>query len=378
MKQFTIILLALCFVINMGMAQSDGERRAVAELQKELKIVEDQEKKALRAQIDNINSLLNNGVISQEEAKKLKLKAAMASTRKIEQRQASLRESIFFLEEKLKTPPRKDEVEIFLDVDNYSKETEGIMIQSPRTRAQLFEKPEPKPMPQKTIPVQRGEIKAPTTLDVVFALGLNNTVSEGITWQAIEDEENYEFYSSRFWEVGLALKTPLWKKNGFRLKYGISYQLNELEPNGNRFFGVADGRSELQQFPRALSESRFLVHNLVLPVHLEFGPTKLKTRPDGTTYYSASNQFKIGVGGYIGYNLDAEQQLEYPILFRRRIFNKLERIDVPNINQQIFGLSGYVGFGAFSIYGKYDLNTIFEDDDLNNEQFVSVGVRIDL
>lgn len=355
-------------------AQEAPNREAIEVLRKQLDIVEQEEKKALKEQVENINSLLDNGVINKAEADKLKLKAAEERTKKIDERQAVLLKTIFFLENDGETSKGNKEVEIFLDVDSYTKEKEGLKLNLPKektTPENLAETPLEGP----TV-LEKKELRSPTTLDIVFAMGLNNAVRDGITWQDIEDERDYLFYSSRFWEIGFALKTPLWKKNGLRLKYGVSYQRNELEPSGNRIFAEVDGQTVLQDFPSYLHKSSFVVHNLVLPIHLEFGPTKMKHNRKGR-YYSTSNQFKIGIGGYVGISLDEEQRMEYPFLFRRRRFYRAETRGDYNVNQQIYGLSGYIGFGAFSLYGKYDLNTIFNNDS-QNQQFVSVGLRLDL
>ncbi|RKN81642.1 hypothetical protein [Ulvibacterium marinum] len=371
-----IILLMLIIILPLAgiEAQEAPQEEVIEVLRKQLDIVEEEEKKALKKQVENINSLLDNGVINKAEADKLKLKAAEERTKKIDERQAVLLKTIFFLENNEETPKGSKEVEIFLDVDSYAKEKEGLKLNLPK-RKMVPESTSQVPL--ETLPAsEKKEIRNSTTLDIVLALGLNNAVRDGITWQDIEDERDYLFYSSRFWEIGFALKTPLLKKNGLRLKYGVSYQRNELEPSGNRIFAEVDGQTVLQDFPSYLHKSSFVVHNLVLPIHLEFGPTKMKYNRKGG-YYSTSNQFKIGIGGYVGISLDEEQRMEYPFLFRRRRFYRAETRGDYNVNQQIYGLSAYIGFGAFSLYGKYDLNTIFNNDS-QDQQFVSVGFRLDL
>ena len=94
-------------------------------------------------------------------------------------------------------------------------------------------------------------------------------------------------------------------------------------------------------------------------------------------YFSASNKFKIGLGGYIGVNLNARQELISTVVLRGRPFRSADISDDFDVNNEIYGLSAYIGFGAFSLYGKYDLNTIFQNDVLD-QQFVSAGLRIDL
>ena len=47
-----------------------------------------------------------------------------------------------------------------------------------------------------------------------------------------------------------------------------------------------------------------------------------------------------------------------------------------NASDFIYGLSAYVGIGTTSLYAKYDLNSLFKDQavDQNN---ISLGVRFD-
>jgi hypothetical protein len=112
---------------------------------------------------------------------------------------------------------------------------------------------------------------------------------------------------------------------------------------------------------------------LVFPVHFEFGPSK---RIDKDTYfrYSTDNQFKIGIGGYAGFNIGTRQKLKYE-LDGERIKEKQKR-DF-NTSNVVYGLSGYIAFGDTALYVKYDLSPIFKDQviDQNN---ISIGVRFDM
>ncbi|MEM9142318.1 MAG: hypothetical protein AAGA86_04975 [Bacteroidota bacterium] len=380
MGKITFCIMALLMVLGQGVAQENPETEAAEALREQLDRIEEEEKAILRKQVENINSLLENGVIDQTKAEELKIKAAEERTKKIDERQGVLRETLFFLESNIEKPKKKDEVEILLDVDSYAKETPGVLLDlSPsKDRVGTAELDYDKTVNlEERVESDVGKIYSPTTVDLVFALGLNNTVWEGISWERdIEEEADYLFYSSRFWELGFTLKTPLEEKNRIRLKYGLSYQLNELEPSGNRYFSQTEGLVQLQDFPGILLGSRFVAHNIVFPIHLELGPTRLKSGAKGG-YYSTSNRFKIGFGGYLGLNLTSRQELEYPVILRRQRFTRLEVIDDFPVNREVYGISAYIGFGAFSLYGKYDLNAIFENG-LRDEQFVSMGFRIDL
>ena len=375
MKIVCYIFLAFVFAPMVLIAQeSDEDKTATIELlQKRLNQIEQEEKTALRKQVENINSLFENGVVDKEEADRLKLKAAEGRAQIIEKRQASLLETIAFLEKKEGVNSKQvDGTPIFLDIDSYFDEREGAR-EMEKTRAAPLRVEEPR---QELLAPQKREFNSRTTLDLVFATGLNNAVREGITWTDFEDETDLNFYSSRFSEFGFALKTRLTEKNGLRIKYGLSIQINELEPSDNRFYAEVDGQTTFVQFPTLLDKSSFVLSNLVLPVHFELGPAKRKFNSNGD-YYSTSNQFKIGVGGYLGFNMSARQRLRFVSQFRGRDFDNQRVIGGYDVNRAIYGLSGYVGFGAISVYGKYDLNTVFGNG-ITDQRNVSVGLRIDL
>ena len=364
MKKIVFMTLTLLFTL-----QINAQEQTISLLRNQLEAIETEEKNELKKQIENINSMFENSVINAEEAKRLKIKAAEARAWKIQERQAVILETIAILEKKqsAQQQPVRDP-NIFLDIDSYF--SGDVEPQQPDTLSVAPAKAKPQP----AIPLTEGEVKSPTTLDLVLAFGYNNAIGEG-SWQDLEEDRDYALYNSQFLEIGLVLKTPLTKKNGLRLKYGLSYQSNGLRPNNNRFFAEVDGQTQLQTDHR-LTASGFHVNNLVLPLHLEFGPTKKKENRN-YTYYSASNQLKFGIGGYVGINLSAKQWVERPYFYRGFYWIGREEFKGYNINKEIYGLSAYVGIGAFSIYAKYDLNTIFENA-AKDQQFVSLGLRLDL
>ena len=374
MKNILLLSMVLLFALKSGISQENPEERTIQTLYERLANVEEEEREKLKKQIEDINSLLNNGVIDKSEADGHKLRAAEERTLKIEERRAVLLETITYLERRESKPKTFNGPEIFLDIDSYFMKKDNV---PPPNVPKEESFPHRLPKAPRTLQVpENKKFRNTTSLDLVFATGLSNTVREGITWQDIEDEENYSFYGSRFFEVGLALKTPLVKKNGLRLKYGISFQSNKLALKGNNYFTQIDGITTLAESDRYIGKSRFVVNNLIFPVHFEFGPTKKREHND-TYYYSTRNKFKIGIGSYAGLNLNARQWVQQFYWFRNFGFLGNRSIDGYDINNRIYGLSAYIGIGALSIYGKYDLNTIFENGALD-EQFVSLGLRLDL
>ncbi|MEO5789480.1 MAG: hypothetical protein ABIW77_13890, partial [Gelidibacter sp.] len=48
-----------------------------------------------------------------------------------------------------------------------------------------------------------------------------------------------------------------------------------------------------------------------------------------------------------------------------------------NTSNFVYGLSGYIGVGDFSVYAKYNLNELFKDQ-VTPQHNISLGLRWDL
>jgi hypothetical protein len=133
-----------------------------------------------------------------------------------------------------------------------------------------------------------------------------------------------------------------------------------------------DGQAELQEFEFDLEKSKFRMDNFVFPVHLEFGPSKIR-RSENSFRYSLDDQFRLGLGGYGGFNLGTRQKLKY----NRNGEDIKEKINGGfNTSNFVYGLSAYAGFENVLLYLKYDLNPIFKDAD-TEQRNISLGLRFD-
>jgi hypothetical protein len=204
----------------------------------------------------------------------------------------------------------------------------------------------------------------------VFAAGLNNVIIKG---QSLEDSP-YKIGGSRFAEIGWAWKTRVFKDNNWvRIKYGVSFQFNGLKPEDNQYFVDTGSQTELQEYPLELDKSKFRMDNLVIPIHFEFGPSK-KIEKEDYFRYSTHNKIKVGLGGYAGINLGSRQKLKFNE-DGEDIKQKL-KADY-NTNTFIYGVSAYIGWRGAALYAKYDLNTIFKDNPVQQRN-VSLGLRFDV
>jgi len=209
-----------------------------------------------------------------------------------------------------------------------------------------------------------------TTSDIVFAIGFNNALID----DAKLDDSPYELAGSGFVELGWAWKTRLMKNsNAIRLKYGFSFMWNKLDIKDNQYFVNNDGQITLEDFPYNLKKAKFRTTNLVFPVHFEFGPSKKIER---NTYfrYSTYKQFKIGLGGFAGFNIGTLQKLKYK-KDEKDVKDKLK--GGYNTTDLVYGLSGYIAIGNVGIYAKYDLSPIFKDQVIEQNN-ISLGIRFDM
>ena len=112
---------------------------------------------------------------------------------------------------------------------------------------------------------------------------------------------------------------------------------------------------------------------MVFPIHFEFGPSK-KIEEDTYFRYSTKNQFKIGLGGYGGFNIGTRQKLKYDIDGER---TKEKQKRGFNTTDLVYGVSGYVALDDIALYVKYDLSPIFKNQ-LVEQNNISIGLRFDI
>ncbi|MGB0895944.1 MAG: hypothetical protein ACPGRW_01345 [Flavobacteriaceae bacterium] len=209
-----------------------------------------------------------------------------------------------------------------------------------------------------------------TYTDIVVAVGFNNAIQEG---KSLNDSE-YKAAGSRFFELGFAWRTRVFEEsNWLRFKYGVSLQYNSLKPKNNQYFVRNGDVTTLETFPHELRKSKIRFTNLVLPIHFEFGPSK-KIEREHYFRYSTRKKFKVGIGGYAGLRIGTRQKLKYSIDGDKE---RDKQKDDFNANDFVYGLSGYVSWGAVGLYTKYDLNPLFSSPNAKQNN-ISLGIRFDM
>jgi len=364
----TITRLLVYLILILSFATTQGQTKEldsikvakmndkISDLEEDRTKIEEQEKSILKLKISKINKRLDSKEITAEEAENLKKEAAKTAALNIENRREIIDQKIALLQRN------------GYDAYQYKRVDEGnrmiLRIGGDESTSESFiyvgDRADDKPR----------KYDRRTTEDIVFAFGFNNTLIDG---QDLEDSP-YKLGGSGFIELGYAWKTRIFENTNFwRLKYGFSMQWNKLKIKDNNYLVNTDGNISLQEYPLDADKIKFRTTNLVIPIHLEFGPSK-KIEKEDYFRYSTFKKLKVGLGGYAGLNIGNMQKIKYKEDGEREKDKQRDQLEV---SEFIYGLSGYVALGNVALYVKYDLNPLFKNQEVDQNN-ISVGLRFDM
>lgn len=356
MKKIIVLIVLFCQVSFFATLLAQEVKVNVTETEeikeKKERVIKE-EKDALKKDVIAINNRLNNGEISVEEADELKQKAADIRALNIENKIAIIDNSVA-LSQREGINIRTEDTQIHISTD-------------PKLSISVFDGSE------SLVEIDMGKPKKydkRTRSNLMVAFGLNNAIIEG---QSI-DHSPYKIGRSRFFNMGWTWTTRLAQEsNKVRFRYGFEFQFKGLIPTDNKYF-VQDGEwTNLEVFEGSLDKAKLRMDNLVFPVHFEFGPSEKKDR-GSYIRYSTKKKFKFGIGSYVGFNMRTRQKLKYSLDGSKRKDKITQSYNTSNL---IYGLSSYIGVGDFSFCVQYDLNDIFNEPNLK-ENNISLGLRFDL
>ena len=337
------------------------EKRAKA-IADEIKSITDSEKKALKTEVEAIDQDVSKGLLSKEKGETLKLEKASVRAATIETKVA--------IEEAKLNQLIQDRVDGKLEDEPNKKGGRMIMLGGSNTEIgqnqteiniaslKVYDGNEDK----------KNRQSKRTTSQMVFATGLNNVVTN----DKVENSD-FRYLGSHFYELGVTYNTRILENdNLLHAKYGLSVMYNNLRPTDNRSFVINGNQTDLVLNTQDLKDSRFRNVYLVAPVHLEFDFSGNKDS-NGKPFFRTHNSFRLGVGGYAGVNLKSKQILKYD----DNNLNATERLKGDfNTTDFIYGLSSYIGYKSTSLYLKYDLNPLFKNNSVKQNN-ISLGLRFD-
>lgn len=338
------------------------EKRAKA-IANQIKKVTDNEKKALKTEVDSLDNQVANGIISKEKGEELKLKKAQF-------RAANIEKNIAIEETKLNQ----------LVQDKVDGKFENEVISRDRTKLVLGINTDSIGEHSRELNLtglkfyngqkdKHNRQSKRTTSQMVFAAGFNNLMTD----KKVANSD-FKYLDSHFYEWGLTYNTRILKEdNLLHFKYGMSLMYNNLRATDNRYFQKNGEQTDLITNTVNLDESRFRNVYVMVPLHLEFDFTKKEIR-DNVSYFRTHKSVRVGLGGYAGFRVKSKQILSFDDANGNDVKQKTK--GNYNVNDFNYGLSTYVGYKATSLYLKYDLQPLFENNivDQNN---ISLGLRFD-
>jgi len=341
-----ILIIALLFGLQI-FAQEKNNSERIEDLKEQREKITTQERAYLKTEVEAINIRLAEGELTKKEAEELKKDIAEKRALNIENRTTIIDNKIALLERNNEGyKPNNSDSTIF-SITNEGTFV-GINING-----------------DKPVKYDRR-----TTSALVMAFGLNNAIIEGEKF----DDTPYEIGGSHFFELGWAWKTRVFKESNFlRVKYGFSFQFNGLRADDNMYFVQNGDVTSLELHPFDVKKAKLNVTNLVFPLHFEIGPSKKKEYPTHFRY-STNHQFKLGLGGYVGFKTGVYQKLKYSENGEK---SKQKIKSSYNTSNAVYGLSSYLAWGSTALYFKYDLNTIFENQAVDQHN-ISLGLRFDM
>lgn len=348
MRNLTIYLTGfLCLFLTNLFGQQTFESRA-KDIAAKIETITKEEKAALKTEIEAVNTQLESGTITAAQAEEQKLQLADKRAKNIETRVAAA-------EAELKALVQEQVDGKIAETDSIKKKHQFSIGWDNKNDRKKKE--------------ENGESR--TTSQFVLAGGFNNLVTNG----AVANSD-FGYLRSAFYEWGFTHNTRILKQsNLLHFKYGLSFVYNTLTATDNRAFVAVGNQTVLAVSPHHLRAKDTYFKNvfLELPVHLEFDFSKKEVK-DGKNIFRTHQGFRLGLGGYAGYNVNSKQFLSYKENGYR--INQRQKGNW-NIDDWNYGLSAYIGYKETSLYVKYDLNPMFKNNavDQNN---VSAGIRFDL
>jgi hypothetical protein len=345
MRNLTVYLTGfLCLFLTEVFSQETFEQRAKT-IAAKIETITKEEKAALKTEVEAVNAQLENGSITSAQAEEKKNQLAEARAKIIENRVSEA-------EAELKTLVQ-EKVDGKIASNQHSFSFPGG-YKNRDNEKQKEENGEPR-----------------TTSQGVLAVGFNNLMTDGSIAHS-----DFGYLRSMFFEWGATHNTRILKEsNLLHFKYGFSFMYNLLTATENRAFVDTGEQTVLATYPINLRQKDTYFKNvfITVPLHLEFDFSKTENK-DGKKVFRSHRGFRLGLGGFVGYNINSKQFLSYKV-DGYRIHEKQK--GNWNIEDWNYGVSAYVGYKETSLYVKYDINPMFKNNAIDQNN-ISAGIRFDL
>ena len=316
----------------------------ISELNDSHKLYESDLKAELKKYVERINRQVDEGKITAEKAMLIKEKHAEKIAAKIEAHRTKVDAEIAFAKVRGTSQSNRSSIEI--------STKKGISIDIDETYRE-----------------QQKYVNTYSGFSLSFGYNFMNGDNLGIN--------DFSYPNNNYFALGYKWKTTLDKdKNNFRLVYGVEYQSHGTELNGSRF--ITQGDQSLiaplaSNLPAGadVSKAKFRQDQIVFPLYLEIGGSKRKEYEDGRVRFREDGYWRVGLGGFAGFNTSSRLKLKYELDGRDIKETRINNFDNEKF---IYGLDAYVGTESLTFFGRMNLNNVFNSNSVD-AQYVTFGIR---
>ena len=186
------------------------------------------------------------------------------------------------------------------------------------------------------------------------------------------DINDFSYSNNNYFSLAFMWQTPLTKNQKLRVNYGIQYQTHGTELNGGRIFSLNTDDTEIIDLGFQPKKAKFRQDQFVVPVQLEFGGTDKREFEDGRVRYEQWDKWKVGIGGFIGFNTSSRLKQKRDVNGREikeTFANAFENETL------LYGIDAYVGRDQVVAFARMNLNDIFKDGSVDG-QYIAFGLRL--
>jgi flagellar biosynthesis GTPase FlhF len=359
-----MLMFALAVLPQMAALQAQTDSTATAKERPEMKAREEARKKRqetqaamkesarkLRTRIDEIKEEYRNEKITAEEMEEAIKEASEDMAEEMEKLAREMEENV--------------RVEVERRVEIRTKKDGPEAPEPPSPPVVSIEKDD-ETGESKVIVKVKDKPKSPkrTTTGFNIAFGRNTLFQEGLQQEGAVYPE-MEFWRGRYSEWGLVGNTRIGaSKSPLYLNYGLSLVYNKTDIGGNNRMFLVDGKPSFQFAEGAtLTRSRFENHYLNAQLGFRIAPKR-------------NQSVHLELNGFAGARFRTKQVLEYTNALNERV--EETRRNNYGTNPFNYGISAAIGYDWVSLFARYELSSLFEDNSIYDYRPFSAGIRFNL
>lgn len=167
---------------------------------------------------------------------------------------------------------------------------------------------------------------------------------------------NNSLLSSIGWNVGAKTRLGT-NESPWSMRYDLGYSMNTYKFVGNKTIASIDKSTEIVDSSFELKKSTMSVIDIRLSNYIEYDFSKKKYDEFGNRIIRSRQSFFAGIGGFVGYVPSISLGMQYDENGEKYKTNKTGKY---NVNHFSYGVGAYVGYQGLSLRTTYNFNDVFK------------------